>query len=312
MRTILLGPQRFTIRATAALRSLETHGPVAVVNPGWEEREDATGELDAALDHRSVHLRLFHRFTDVLEKDSRFAAAGLRLRDRHDELTSLYRLRLEHTLDGVYAVHRRLPHHPARARHSQAARALRDCVDEIRGIDEWYLDRLRKLHGEFADESGMATSGVIGWHREELRAMLDSCAVLVLPGGNVGSLLRALRLFSVRIPDRMPVIAWSAGAMVLTDRIVLFHDFGPEGARESELLDRGLGRIPEIVAFPHARRRLRLDDRGRCSVLAMRFGDERCLLLDDGSWIEIGADGLLPPGARVLGTDGLVATVGSR
>ncbi|MFN8099780.1 MAG: hypothetical protein U0Q21_15995 [Dermatophilaceae bacterium] len=308
MRTILLGPQRFTIRATAALRSLDTDGPVAVINPGWEEREDATGELDAALDHRSVHLRLFHRFTDVLEKDSTFAAAGVRLRDRHDELTALYRLRLEHTLDGVYAVQRRLPHHPARARHSQAGAALRDAVGEVRRIDDWYLARLRDLHAEFAHDSAMATSEVIGWHREELRAILSGCVAVVLPGGNVGSLLRALRLFSVRIPAATPVVAWSAGAMVLTDRIALFHDFGPEGAREAELLDRGLGRIGEVVAFPHARRRLRLDDRARCAVLAMRFGDERCLLLDDGAWIEIGADGILPPGARVLGTDGLVAT----
>mgnify|MGYP001051160080 CR=1 FL=1 len=49
MRTIILGPQRFTVRATSALRSLETSGPVAVINAGWEEREDDVSELDAAL-----------------------------------------------------------------------------------------------------------------------------------------------------------------------------------------------------------------------------------------------------------------------
>ena len=41
MRTILLGPQRFQVTAPAALRSLGVDGPVATINSGWEEREDA-------------------------------------------------------------------------------------------------------------------------------------------------------------------------------------------------------------------------------------------------------------------------------
>ena len=80
MRTILLGPQRFTVRATSALRSLDTTGPLAVVNAGWEEREDDIAELDAALDHRMRGLRLYHRLTDVLTKDREFARAASRFR----------------------------------------------------------------------------------------------------------------------------------------------------------------------------------------------------------------------------------------
>ena len=88
------------------------------------------------------------------------------------------------------------------------------------------------------------------------------------------------------IPDELPVVAWSAGAMVLTERVVLFGDFGPEGASEAEVYDRGLGRVPGVVALPHARRRLRLDDHDRCAAMARRFVDRHCLLLDDGTALD--------------------------
>ena len=38
---------------------------------------------------------------------SEFAAAALSFRDRHDGLLSIYRLRLQNAMDGVYAVQRR-------------------------------------------------------------------------------------------------------------------------------------------------------------------------------------------------------------
>lgn len=307
MRTVLLGPQRFMTTAGTALRSLGVQGPVATVNAGWEEREDDVGELDSVLGGDTRHLRLYHRTLDVLEKDPVFAAAGLAFRDRHDALLSLYRLRLQNALDGVYAVQRREREGARRGRGDAAAYgALEDAVEVVRHVDGWYAARLKDLYRELDATAPIDASGVIGWHRGELVSLLEGSAALVLPGGNVGTLLRALRLFAIRIPDGLPVVAWSAGAMALTERVVLFHDFGPEGAREAEAFDRGLGRVPGVVALPHARRRLRLDDRDRCAVLARRFIDQHLLLLDDGTAIEVGADGALPTGARILGTDGAV------
>jgi hypothetical protein len=317
MRTVLLGPQRFMTTAGTALRSLGVDGPVATINAGWEEREDVVDELDSVLGGDTRHLRLYHRTMDVLAKDQAFAAAAIAFRDRHDSLLSLYRLRLEHAMDGVYAVQRRVGGAVAAAARLEAGTpqeapaygALDDAVESVRRLDAWYSTRLKGLYAEIDAAAPLDSSGVIGWHRGEIEALLKGCSALVMPGGHVGTLVRALRLFRIRIPTELPVVAWSAGAMALTERVVLFHDFGPEGASEAEVFDRGLGRVTGIVALPHARRRLRLDDPDRCAVMARRFTDQHCLLLDDGTAIELGPHGELPRGARILGIDGAVHEV---
>jgi hypothetical protein len=314
--TVLLGPQRFMTTAGSTLRAIAPEGPVATVTAGWEEREDQDEELGTVLDGRDRNLRLYHRTFDVLDKDPAFAAAALAFRDRHDELLSFYRLRLDLAMQGVYAVQRRT------STHGTAPAALADAVESVRHLDGWYSAELKALYRELDAVAPAAQSEVIAWHRGEIADLLSGCSALVVTGGHVGTLLRALRLFALPLADELPVIAWSAGAMALTSKVVLFHDFAPHGSHEAEVYDRGLGRVPGVVALPHARRRLRLDDRGRCAVLAQRFREHRLLLLDDGTSAvfttgEPGptapdtAHGLLPRGAKVLGTDGVVEQVGA-
>jgi hypothetical protein len=307
MRTVLLGPQRFMTTAGTALRSLGVEGPVATINAGWEEREDVVDELDAVLGGDTRHLRLYHRSLDVIAKDLEFGSAALTFRDRHDALLAIYRLRLQNALEGVYAVQRRTREGEGRVRDDHPAHAaLDDSIEVVRHVDAWYGGQLKALYAEFDEATPIDSSGVIAWHRGELADLLGQSAAVVVAGGHVGTLLRTLRLFAIRIPDEVPVIAWSAGAMALTERVVLFHDFGPEGATAEEVFDRGLGRVKGLVALPHARRRLRLDDRDRCAVMARRFVEQHCVLLDDGTALELAADGALPPGARILGLDGAV------
>ena len=313
--TVLLGPQRFMTTAGTTLRALEVEGPVATITAGWEEREDQDEELGQVLDGRGRNLRLYHRMFDVLAKDERFAAAALAFRDRHDELQSFYRLRLEGALQSVYAVQRRS------SAHGTAEAALADAIAAVRRLDDWYSAELKTLYREIDAQAPATESEVIAWHRGELAGMLADSAALVITGGHVGMLLRALRMFALPISEELPVIAWSAGAMALTSKVVLFHDYAPQGSHEAEVYDRGLGRVPGVIALPHARRRLRLDDRARCAVLARRFPEHRLLLLDDGTSAVFGsggepvaeqagtAYGLLPHGVRVLTEDGVVKEV---
>ena len=303
MTTILLGPQRFMTTAGSTLRSLDLDGPVATITAGWEEREDQDEELDGVLDGRSRNLRLYHRMFDVLDKDEPFRLAALGLRDRLDELHAFYGLRVQAAMDGVYAVKRRT------SRHGTGEQALEAAIAGVRAVDDWYTSCLKALYREFDETTPRSGSEVIGWHRGELAAAMADCVAVVVTGGHVGALLRALRLFQLDLPAALPVIAWSAGAMALADRVVLFHDHAPQGRSEAELYDRGLGRLPGVIALPHARRRLRLDDRDRAGLLARRFAPYSCLLLDDGTTVRFEDDGTMPAGARVLGPDGLISEV---
>jgi hypothetical protein len=44
------------------------------------------------------------------------------------------------------------------------------------------------------------------------------------------------------------------------------------------------------------------------SVFARRFAPARCVLLENGTRIDTGSDGIWPPGMRVLAPDGHVTT----
>ena len=130
-------------------------------------------------------------------------------------------------------------------------------------------------------------------------SMLDSAAVLVVAGGHVGVLAEVLHLFNVAAVLRPPVIAWSAGAMALTDRIVLFHDRAPQGPGHPEVWGSGLSVLRDVVLLPHARARLLLDDGDRMAVFARRFGPARCVPLEAGVRIDV-ADGRWPDGIAVI------------
>jgi hypothetical protein len=302
--THLLGPQRFLTTAGAVVRGLGVEGPVATITAGWEERESDDAELDSVMDGRSQNLRLFGRMMDVLERDADVAAAALALRDAVDDLALLYSLRLQHALDAVYAVRRR------KGRADVLAAAETDAMEGVRRLDRWYLDEIRTLYGE-AYASGAAESSPL-WaeHRAEVTEQLASASVLAVAGGHVGMLLRTMQFFSVRPPAELPVVAWSAGAMAMTRTVVLFNDFAQTGGM-AQVWDRGLARVEHVIALPHARRRIHLDDRLRMEVFVRRFEGYACLLLDDGARVQIGPDGALPPGARVLRADGTVGVVGA-
>jgi peptidase E len=109
---------------------------------------------------------------------------------------------------------------------------------------------------------------------------------VLVAGGHVAVLLNRLRLFGfAELARGKPIIAWSAGAMALSDRVVLFHDRPPQGAAHAEILEGGLGLIPGVVALPHAHRRLALEDPERVREFAQRFAPARCLTLEHGSLV---------------------------
>jgi hypothetical protein len=298
VRIVVLGPQR---RPTldSVVRGLDVTGPIATVNAGWQEREPDDAELDALLGGRSVNLRLHTRWQDVLARDPEYALAEREHRAALRELQELHLVQLDGALGALREVAR---YGGSRGPVRNAARADAEAV--VRLVDERHLARVKQARAAFTARWRPGERLAAAEHRTDVRRVLDAAAALVVAGGHVGVLLHVLRLFAVTAPPVL--IAWSAGAMALTERVLLFHDRAPHGPAHAEFLDAGLGWIPGCVLLPHARRRLRTDDPARMAELARRAAPARCVVLDDGASLDLGEIGVLPPGARVIGPDGRI------
>ncbi|MGN6795585.1 MAG: hypothetical protein ACTHJW_24605 [Streptosporangiaceae bacterium] len=298
----LLGPQRRpTVDAVAA--SLPPDQTVATISAGWQERENDDAELSRLLGSRDVNLQLHWRWRDVQERDQDFAATEHRLAEVLEELQALYLLRLDQELRAVYAIQRRAGADRLRAE------VLAESIGTVQDLDASHLRRVDEVRGEFYQRLRPHNRPVIASHRAEVARLLGDCSALVVTGGHVGVLADVLHLFNVAAALRSPVIAWSAGAMALTERIVLFHDRSAHGPGHPEVYGSGLSLLRGIVPLPHARARLLLDDRPRMAVFARRLVPAQCVLLEAGSRIDIDDDGLLPPGIQVLAEDGRVAAL---
>ena len=304
MRVILLGPQR---RPTvdAVVRSLGRSGSFATVTAGWQEREADDGELHTRLGGRAVNLSLYRRWLDVQESDPEYAAGERATQEVLTELQDIYLVRLDYALQAVYALQS----------HSGQDWLLSDAVVSaiaaVRELDSAHLQQVNEVRGEFFARLPPHERPSIAGHRAAVAGVLAEAAGLVIAGGHVGVLAEVLHLFNVAAALRpgipgWPVIAWSAGAMGLTDRIVLFHDRAPQGPGHPEVYASGLSVLRDAVLLPHARARLLLDDAVRMTVFARRFAPARCVLLEAGSRVEVGDGGSYPPGTRVLGQDGHV------
>jgi hypothetical protein len=315
VRVILLGPQR---RPTvdSVVRSLDLAGPLATVTAGWQEREPDDGELNALLGGRAVRLELYRRWLDVQERDPEYAAAERAVQEIVGELQELYLLRLDYALQAVYALqHRAESDRLGGTFTERVASPVAEAVAAVRSLDAAHLAHLNEVRGEFFARLAPHDRPVIASHRASVAEILGGASALVVAGGHVGVLAEVLHLFNVaaalQFPGgSLPVIAWSAGAMALADRIVLFGDRSPHGPGHPEVYGSGLGITRDVVPLPHARARLLLDDTPRMAVFARRFAPARCVLLEAGTRIEFDGPGAPPPaGERVLGEDGHVTSL---
>ena len=268
-----------------------------------------------------MNLELYRRWLDVQERDPEYATAERALQGVLAEVQDLYLLRLDYALQAVYALQHRAESDQLSGTFTErVAEPVAEAVAAVRSLDEAHLTHVNEVRGEFFARLQPHDRPVIASHRTAVAGLLGSAAALVVAGGHVGVLAEVLHLFNVAaalqspaLPfttGRSPVIAWSAGAMALADRIVLFHDLSPHGPGHPEVYGSGLSVVRDVVPLPHARVRLLLDDTARMAVFAQRFAPARCILLDQGTRVEFdGSGSYLPPGTRVLAEDGHVTSL---
>jgi hypothetical protein len=277
---LILGPQFRSPNLRPALDRAGLRGPVVSITAGWQERE---GELTSLVDHLEApvqDLRLYERAEAVFHQDPGLHAAYRARQNDLRLLQDLYRLRLQHAKAAARELWRQPDDTPA------VRRARRSAISALRRLDSEHARTLRAAHLRFDRAVDPSGHPLLAGQRAGLEALIASAGVICIAGGHLPVLLNRLRLFGLeRALRTRPLVAWSAGAMVLSERIVLYHDHPPSGAGDAELFEAGLGIVPGTVFLPHAATRLALDDTDRVELLARRLAPARCCTLDDGDML---------------------------
>lgn len=279
---MLLGHQRHNPVVRRALDHMGIEGKVAMITAGWQEREDQDQELREEIKDEAVNLRIYERSREVFAKEPKLFSAH---RDKQDALKALqrmYSIRLEAAMNAL----KRLRQLDADdwgllAMQRQAATA------QVQELDRQHNEQVGALWSSFHDEHPHTKYPTLARHRDELMASLEGSKALLIAGGHVAILLNRLLIFepSGWLYDR-PIVAWSAGAMALSDQIVLFHDSAAQGPNHAEVMGPGLGCFNGLIALPHANSRIRYEDKARTRLLADRYSPAICAPLEPQMWIE--------------------------
>jgi hypothetical protein len=285
---VLLGPQDSEPRLGAWLDALALSGPVCVVSAGWQEREGELDELRRQIDCPLSDLALYARAFEIFSRDQRLFDAHRRRQSRLIALQRYYRIRLSRAMDAARALFAMDDDGDMLQTERRAA------ILALRSLDRHHIRQLRKVHEDFLASVPLEREPAVVRQRARIENEVARCAAVLVAGGHVAILVNRMRLFGLDelLADK-PVLAWSGGAMVLSDRIVLFHDHPPQGASDPEVLEAGLGLVPGVVALPRARERLSLGDTKRVALLARRFGPARCAVLESGSALHWGGRSFL-------------------
>ncbi|WP_419948399.1 hypothetical protein [Candidatus Palauibacter sp.] len=285
---VLLGPADARGTLAAAVADLEASGRVppgaeiALVTAGWREREAEPGLVELPAGRSVVDLRLYERSLRIAAADPELARGHREVRERLKLLRRAYNVRLAGRIDA----HLRLLE--LRGDESVLGAEREEALAAIRRLDARQLERVAEMHAEFEWRWAPAERDVVRAQRHEVMRLLEGKGIVVIAGGHVATLLDRLRKFGgPELFAGRAVIGRSAGAMVLAERVVLFHDRPPWGGRNPEVFDAGLGLAEGLVALPHASVRLHLDDRVRAGRLAARFAPATCVLLDPGRRIDL-------------------------
>lgn len=298
---VLLGPQTDYAEIRQTLDELDVTGKVALITTGWQENELEDDALVAQLGRPTLNLALHARSEALYVEDPDYAAASSARQQRLRLMQQFYRVRLDSIDDAAHAIGVR---HVDRAFHDEQ---LAISVAQFQHIDAIHLDRCQATWRAFDEAWPASARPELMRHRDEIAQIMAEASAVVISGGHIGSLLNRLRLFDVlsKLGDT-PVVAWSAGAMVLTDCIVLAHDTPPFGKNIGQVLDVGLGFAPGVIVLPDTRHRVKTDEREAIARFVQRMAPRRCFGMNPGAKLIFKSQALVGGFADMLTDDGAV------
>lgn len=278
-KRLILGPQRPRVYIGEAMRRFGMdQDRIAVISAGWQEAEGDIDDIRKAVQRPMDDLGLYGRSSEVFAADPSLHAAYRERQERLTEQQRLYRLRLKQLKIALRQTLR------ADGPPAIVAPERRHAVSQLRALDRHHQRQVQNSHARFDSEFNVSTSAPLAEHTDALHDALSSIDTVIITGGNLLVLMNRVRLFG--LGDALAgknIVGWSAGAMLLGERIVLFHDRMPQGRQDAEIIDEGLGVLGKNIVLPDARHRLRTGNTLRMSALSRRFSPSTCLLLNNGS-----------------------------
>lgn len=273
---VLLGPQPEYASLNVALKDLSVASPVALITAGWETEEADDQDLKNAIGVEAINLNLFGRTEKLFADDPELIET---LRSRQDELRHLrdaYNDRLNHLLKGARQIIRRKDALVDLTPERESA------IEMVRQLDREYFVRTSQIIDCYEERLKTADRFHVCEHRNEIREILEPVNAILIAGGHVAIILNRLKIFGIlEMRPELPIIAWSGGAMALSDQVVFFHDSPPQGAGDAEVLRGGMSLFHDVLPLPDAKSRLNLDDEARVELFARRFNRFKCVVFDE-------------------------------
>lgn len=287
-KRLLLGPQRPVINLGVAVKKAGIpKGPMAVISAGWQEAEGDIDDVFEQVQRPLNDLGIYQKAEQLTAAYPKFAQAYHERQENLKDLQRLYRLRCKQLMMAARLALR------AEANPEILEVEQHHAMGQVRELDRHHLRSIQAIHQDYDPVFNDLTSGEIAAFTNEISGLLAGCESLLITGGNVMVLLNRLNLFGLykMLADKH-LVAWSAGAMVLSDTLVLFHDKTSLGRRDPEVVSKGCGVIPGYVFLPDAERRLKESDSVRTRLMCRRFAPARCVTLNNGTGLLFEAEAL--------------------
>jgi hypothetical protein len=308
---------------------------VLLVTAAWGDREHDEGNVKQALnaiglpskfedgyDRALVNLSLYHEVSRLSRTAPQLARAWVDERRVADMARSFY---LEHNAHLIQLFRRTLAagkqedasltvarlagtrgHEGTGNRLLRYALAcqLRQALETLEANDDHLVGLLDEIEQRAFDAAGLAYDPAWRAAQARLERRILEANSIIMFGGHLDLLLDALRFFRLRdalgeaLRRGTQIVAMSAGAMVLCERVIIYDDHATT-RRDFQLYDRGLALVRDIQLFPHCMERIQTDDSDNLAYLAHRFRHHACVGLNQRSFLLFELD---PRRARSFGS----------
>lgn len=182
-----------------------------------------------------------------------------------------------------------------------------ELVASIEGLtanDDRMLDALTYAQDQLLTRTGLRLDPAWVAQRQELEARILWADAILFFGGSPEQLLAPFRFFDLRpalletLRRGATLVASSAGALVLCDRVIVYDQFSNQQHRDFQVIDRGLGIVSGLQVLPHCMDRIQTDDPDNLAYLARRFSKRLSVGLNRESYLLIEPGG---PRATAVG-----------